>query len=344
MNIILVSDSLAKSRIVTISQGQIIAAVCGLLAAGFLLALGTYFVTMNYAVDLKNPYLRTLFSKLHQKEMQQAETDMRDNLNAMAVKLGEIQARIMRLDAFGERLGKAAGIKPTEFRFGEPPAQGGAIPSAELQREISAAELKARLEELTRILDDRSDKLGILDSLLMEGRVAQKAIPTVLPVETGYYSSNFGYRIDPFNGRNVFHTGVDFVAPPGTPVAAAAGGVVSAAEFHPEYGHMVDIDHDNGLTTRYAHLSRYKAKVGDVVLKGQYVGDVGATGRATGPHLHFEVREKGVPLNPSRFLATTRLPATVSSIPTPPQGAPTAASVAAALRQEVSKTAAPRQP
>lgn len=343
MNIILVSDSLAKSRIMTISQGQIIAAACGLLVAGFLLALGTYFVTMNYAVDLKNPYLRTLFSKLHQKEMQQAETEMRDNLNAMAVKLGEIQARIMRLDAFGERLGKAAGIKPTEFRFGEPPPQGGAVPSAELQREISAAELKTRLEELTRVLDDRSDKLGILDSILMEGRVAQKAIPTVLPVETGYYSSNFGYRIDPFNGRNVFHTGVDFVAPPGTPVSAAAGGVVSAAEFHPEYGHMVDIDHDNGLTTRYAHLSKYKAKVGDVVLKGQYIGDVGATGRATGPHLHFEVREKGVPLNPNRFLATTRMPSTVAVVPTPPPGAPTAASVAAALRQEA-KAAATHKP
>ena len=340
MNIILVSDSLAKSRIVTISQGQIISAAVGLLLAGFVLALGTYFVTMNYAVDLKNPYLRTLFSKLHQKEMQAAEVEMRDNLNAMAVKLGEIQARIMRLDAFGERLGKAAGIKPTEFRFSETPGQGGAVPSLELQRDISAMELKTRLEELTRLLDDRSDKLGILDSILMEGRVAQKAIPTVLPVEAGYYSSNFGYRIDPFNGRNVFHTGVDFVAPPGTPVSAAAGGVVSAAEFHAEYGHMVDIDHDNGLTTRYAHLSKYKAKVGDIVLKGQYIGEVGATGRATGPHLHFEVREKGVPLNPNRFLATTRAPNVAVAAPPLPPGAPTAASIAAALRQDA-KAAAP---
>lgn len=342
MNIILVSDSLAKSRIVTISQGQIIAVAGGLLMAGFMLALATYYVTMNYAVTLENPYLRTLFAKLHQKEMKQAEVEMRDNLNAMAVKLGEIQARIMRLDAFGERLGKAAGIKAEEFRFSEPPPQGGAVPSAELQREINAAELKAKLEDITKVLDDRSDKLGILDSLLMEGRVAQKAIPTVLPVNQGYYSSNFGYRIDPFNGRQVFHTGVDFVAPPGTAVSAAAGGVVAAAEFHPEYGNMVDIDHDNGLTTRYAHLSRFKAKVGDVVLKGQYIGDVGTTGRATGPHLHFEVREKGVPLNPNRFLATVKLPATGAGAPPLPPGAPTAASVAASLRQDA-KNSQPRQ-
>lgn len=302
MNIILVSDSLAKSRIVTVSQSQIVMAMGGLLLAGFLLALGTYFVTMNYAVDLKNPYLRTLFSSLHQKEMEKTETEMHDNLNAMAAKLGEIQARVMRLDAFGERLAKAAGIKENEFRFSETPGQGGPIPSAQLQHDLSLTEFRDRLGEMSRVLDDRSDKLGVLDSILMEGRLAQKAIPTVLPVEQGYYSSNFGYRLDPFNGRSTFHTGVDFVANPGTLAHAAAGGVVSAAEFHPEYGNMVDIDHDNGLTTRYGHLSKYRVKVGDVVMKGQVIGEVGSSGRATGPHLHFEVREKGVPLNPNRFL------------------------------------------
>jgi murein DD-endopeptidase MepM/ murein hydrolase activator NlpD len=315
MNIILVSDSLARSRIVTVSQVQMTLAALGLLLAGFILALGTYFVTMQYAVDLKNPYLRALFSSLHQEEIQKAETEMRDNLNAMAVKLGEIQARIMRLDAFGERLAKAAGVKPTEFRFSEPPGQGGPMPSAELQRDITLTEFRDRLGEISHLLDDRSDKLGVLDSMLMEGRLAQKAIPTVLPVEAGWYSSNFGYRIDPFTGKNAFHTGVDFVASPGTPVYAAAGGVVASAEFHPEYGNMVDVDHDNGLTTRYAHLSKYKAKVGDVILKGQLIGEVGGTGRATGPHLHFEVREKGIPLNPNRFLSfnKTAAPALASA-------------------------------
>lgn len=302
MNIILVSDSLAKSRIVTVSQTQIIMAALGLLAAGFVLALATYVATMNYAVDLNNPYLRALFSSLHEKEMQKTETEMRDNLSALAVKLGEIQARIMRIDAFGERLTKAAGIKPTEFRFSEPPGQGGPMPSAQLQRDITLNEFRHQLGEISRVLDDRSDKLGVLDSVLMDGRLAQKAIPTVLPVEAGYYSSNFGYRIDPFTGKNSFHTGVDFVAPPGTPVYAAAGGVISAAEFHAEYGNMVDVDHDNGLTTRYGHLSKYKTKLGDIVLKGQLLGEVGVTGRTTGPHLHFEVREKGIPLNPNRFL------------------------------------------
>ena len=303
MNIILVSDSLAKSRIVTISQSQIIMAVCGFISAGFMFALGTYWVTMKYAVDIQNPFIQSLISTLTQQKTLAAEKEMREQLNSLAVKLGELQARLMRLDAFGERLGKAAGIKPEEFRFSETPGQGGPAPSKELSEEISFKDFGTRLTEISRALDDRSDKLGMFDSVLMAGRLAAKAIPTTLPVVTGYHSSNFGYRIDPFNGRQAFHTGVDFIAPHGSAVLAAAGGVVASAEVHAEYGQMIDVDHDNGLTTRYAHLSKLTVKAGDVVLKGQRIGDLGQSGRATGPHLHFEVRENSVPLNPNRFLA-----------------------------------------
>ena len=228
---------------------------------------------------------------------------MREQLNSLAVKLGELQARLMRLDAFGERLGKAAGIKPEEFRFSETPGRGGPTPSIALSEEISFKDFESKIKDISRSLDDRSDKLGVFDSVLMAGRLAAKAIPTTLPVETGYHSSNFGYRIDPFNGRQAFHTGVDFIAASGSEILAAAGGVVAAAEIHPEYGKMIDIDHDNGLTTRYAHLSKMVVKVGDVVLKGQRIGALGQSGRATGPHLHFEVREHSVPLNPNRFLS-----------------------------------------
>ncbi len=303
MNIILVSDSLAKSRIVTISQSQIIMAVCGFISAGFMFALGTYWVTMKYAVDIQNPFIQSLISTLTQQKTLAAEKEMREQLNSLAVKLGELQARLMRLDAFGERLGKAAGIKPEEFRFSETPGQGGPAPSKALSEEISFKDFGTRLTEISRALDDRGDKLGMFDSVLMAGRLAAKAIPTTLPVVTGYHSSNFGYRIDPFNGRQAFHTGVDFIAPHGSAVLAAAGGVVASAEVHAEYGKMIDVDHDNGLTTRYAHLSKLTVKVGDVVLKGQRIGDLGQSGRATGPHLHFEVRENSVPLNPNRFLS-----------------------------------------
>jgi murein DD-endopeptidase MepM/ murein hydrolase activator NlpD len=274
----------------------------GILLSGFMLAMATYVVTMKFAVDLRNPYLRTLLSALHEDDVKRSEAEMKDNLSALAVKVGELQARILRLDAFGERLAKAAGIKREEFRFDEKPGQGGPAPVLG-GRELSVAEFNQMLAEISRVMDDRSDKLGVLDSVLMEGRLANKTIPTTMPVEMGYYSSNYGYRVDPITGKSSFHTGVDLIAPPGTPVVAAAGGVVSTVAYVPEYGNIVDIDHDNGLTSRYAHLSRSLVRVGDVVMKGQKVALVGNTGRTTGPHLHFEVREKGIPLNPNKFLS-----------------------------------------
>ncbi len=302
MNIILVSDSLAKSRSVALSQGQVILIALGILASGFMLAMATYMVTMKFAVDLRNPYLRTLLTSLHADDQKRSEAEMQENLSALAVKVGELQARILRLDAFGERLAKSAGIKREEFRFGEKPGQGGPAPVLG-GRELSVAELNQMLGEISRVLDDRSDKLGVLDSFLMDDRLARKTIPTTMPVEMGYYSSNYGYRLDPITGRSTFHTGVDLIAPPGTAVVAAAGGVVSTVAYVAEYGNIVDVDHDNGLTSRYAHLSRSLVRVGDVVMKGQKIALVGNTGRTTGPHLHFEVREHGIPLNPNKFLS-----------------------------------------
>jgi murein DD-endopeptidase MepM/ murein hydrolase activator NlpD len=164
-------------------------------------------------------------------------------------------------------------------------------------------EFQQMLDDISRTLDDRSDKLGVLDSLILDDRLTRKTIPTTMPVAMGYYSSNFGYRVDPFTGRQAFHTGVDLIAPAGTPVVAAAGGVVAQVAYLADYGNFVDVDHDNGLTSRYAHLSRSLVKAGDVVMKGQVIAMVGVTGRTTGPHLHFEVREKGIPLNPNKFLS-----------------------------------------
>lgn len=301
MNIILVSDSLAKSRSVALSQAQVLLIAFGILVAGFFLATATYVVTMRFAVDLRNPYLRSLLSALHQDDLKRSEAEMKDNLSALAVKVGELQARILRLDAFGERLGKALKLKPEEFRFDEKPGQGG--PAILQGRELSVTEVQQMLSELGRILDDRADKLGVLDSYLMDESLARKAIPTTMPVPMAYYSSNYGYRLDPITGRSSFHTGVDLIAPAGTPIVAAAGGVVSTVGFVHEYGQIVEVDHDNGLTSRYAHLSKSLVKVGDVVLKGQPIAHVGSTGRTTGPHLHFEVREKGIPLNPNKFLS-----------------------------------------
>jgi murein DD-endopeptidase MepM/ murein hydrolase activator NlpD len=284
-----------------LSQTQVLLIAFGILLSGFVLAMATYVVTMKFAVDLRNPYLRTLLTSLHADDVRKSEAEMKDNLNALAVRVGELQARIMRLDAFGERLAKAAGIKRDEFRFDEKPGQGG--PSPMSGRDLSVTEFNQMLAEIGRVLEDRSDKLGVLDSLLMDDRLARKTIPTTMPVNAGYYSSNYGYRLDPITGRSTFHTGVDIIAAPGTDVMAAAGGVVATSAQVAEYGNIVEVDHDNGLTSRYAHLSKSLVRVGDVVMKGQVIAKVGSSGRTTGPHLHFEVREKGIPLNPNKFLS-----------------------------------------
>jgi murein DD-endopeptidase MepM/ murein hydrolase activator NlpD len=234
VNIILVSDSLAKSRHVTLSQNQVILAALGILLAGFVLAMGTYVVTMKFAVDLRNPYLRTLLAALHEDELKRSEDEMKQNLNALAVKVGELQARIMRLDAFGVRLGKAAGIKAEEFRFDETPGQGGPAPMA--GRDLTLAEFNQLLAEISRVLDDRGDKLGVLDSLLMDDRLARKSVPTTMPVTAGYYSSNYGYRLDPITGRSTFHTGVDIIAQAGTAIVAAAGASCPSRASWPSTG------------------------------------------------------------------------------------------------------------
>jgi murein DD-endopeptidase MepM/ murein hydrolase activator NlpD len=185
--------------------------------------------------------------------------------------------------------------------FGEVPGQGGAMPALSAPG-LSLGDMTQQLELLTRQLDDRGDKLGILESLFRLDRAKQQFVPTMMPVEGGWYSSNYGWRIDPFTGQRAFHEGIDFMAEQGTAIRAAAGGVVAYSDFHPQYGNMIEIDHGNGLITRYAHASKREVKVGDVVLRGASIAKVGKTGRATGTHLHFEVRRRGAPQDPTRFL------------------------------------------
>jgi lysostaphin len=143
----------------------------------------------------------------------------------------------------------------------------------------------------------------MLENELLDARIKKKLIPTISPVDAGFNASSFGWRLDPFTGENAMHEGIDFMVGVGTPIYAAAGGVVTVAEFHPQYGNMVEIDHGNDFTTRYAHASKLLVKTGEVVKRGQKIAESGGTGRATGPHVHFEVRYKGVAQNPVRFLA-----------------------------------------
>jgi murein DD-endopeptidase MepM/ murein hydrolase activator NlpD len=222
----------------------------------------------------------------------------------MAIKLGDLQAKMLRLDGLGERLAKLAGLKPQELpgplQPGTTPGRGGPAPT--LQRNLSLDEFNAMLGELAQQVDQRSDQLGVLEALLVNDSATKKFLPTLKPIEDAWYSSNFGWRLDPFSGQQSFHEGIDFPADVGTAIEAAASGKVVFADVHPAYGKMIEIDHGNGLVSRYAHCSALLVNEGDFVMRGQLIAKVGTTGRSTGPHLHFEVRLNGVPQNPARFL------------------------------------------
>ena len=301
MNIILVSNRFAKARSITLSGTHL------LLAA--LLALGLLVVTafaMQYAIvrfhpDALSADMRGWLTSVQAEGQQKQQSYMREGMDTMAARLGQMQAQLLRLDALGARLAKLGGIKPQEFNFDHAPAQGGPYMPA-MQQDVSLESMGQQLTELSMLLNDRNDKLMALETLLMQVRIDNKLLSAVSPVVAGWHSSNFGWRIDPFTGKNAMHEGVDFMVAEGAPIVASASGVVVYADYHVQYGNMVEIDHGNDIVTRYAHASNLLVKVGQVVRRGQVIARVGSTGRATGNHLHFEVRYKGVAQNPARLL------------------------------------------
>ena len=301
MNIILVSGKLAKGKTVALSHGQVMTLGMAVLVFPLLLAMIFTYLLLFHAADIPHPYLQSLVLSAQRTEAAKSQMYLRENLNAMAVKLGQMQAHVLRLDSLGERLATLTGMGKQEFNFDKKPGQGGAESSLPTH-DMSMGEFGQQLDGLMKKLDDRSDQLGLMEAMLVQQQAKKFAMPSSRPVTTGWYSSNYGYRIDPFTGQKAFHEGVDFMADSGTAINAAGGGVVVYADTYAGYGNMIEIDHGNGLISRYAHASKVLAKVGDVVMKGRKIGEVGSTGRSTGPHLHFEVRHRGAPQNPEHYL------------------------------------------
>ncbi len=299
MNIILVSGRLTKARTITLGLKHIAGAAAFVLLAVLLTSGLLNFAMIRYAAELL--FLKKQVLSIQQTQLIENESYMRDHLNAMAQRLGQMQAQLLRLDTLCERLTKLAGFKPQDFQFNELPGRGG-VQSSVSNRDASLGDMTKMVDLLTRQVDDRGDKLSPLESLFTIDSAKKKLIPTMLPVIGGVYNSNFGWRIDPFSGQHSLHEGIDFAGAPGTPILAAAGGVVVYAEYHAGYGNMVEINHGNDLITRYAHASKLHVKVGEMVLRGTKIAEMGSSGRSTGTHLHFEVRQRGVAVNPAQFL------------------------------------------
>jgi len=305
VQIILISDRLARARSVHMSLAHLVGSAFFALVVLFVATFTLYWLTLRYAAEVKLPALQRLVAAAQEAEAERERVFLKQNLNSMAIKMGEMQAQLTRMDALGERLSALAGIKPQEFRAAQAPGLGGAAPAQLPQQNLSLGEFSEKLLTLARQVESRNDMLGVLEAQLFEQAVKKKMIPTMMPVKASYNPSGFGKRVDPFNGQWAMHEGIDFISDYGSPIVAAAGGVVTFAGFHPQYGYMVDIDHGNDLVTRYAHCSKLMVREGDLVQRGRKIGEVGSTGRSTGPHLHFEVRFRGSAQNPAKFLVTS---------------------------------------
>jgi murein DD-endopeptidase MepM/ murein hydrolase activator NlpD len=302
MQIILVRRGPDQEQAVPLSYKHLVLGLLIFVTAVLLVAWLLYYLTFRTAVGFGLPLLQDMRASAATEDAVKKDRFVKQNLAAMAVKVGEMQAQLMRLDALGERVQGLAGIKPEEFNFKQMPGRGGPAPSGGKEDELSMAEFQALLAAMAQEVEHRADYLNVVESTLMDFKIRSKLLPTTQPVHGAYSASGFGWRLDPFRGRSAFHKGIDFPSPAGTPIIAAADGVVIAAEYHADYGNMLEVDHGNDIVTRYAHALRLLVKVGDIVKRGQHIADIGSTGRSTGPHLHFEVSVKGVAQDPQKFL------------------------------------------
>lgn len=230
----------------------------------------------------------------------EARTNAQDRIDALAVRLGTLNAHVIRLNALGARLAAMAKLDNGEFDFSDSPAIGG--PEEPVFGSAEIPGLLDNLNDLGERLDRQQRQLNLLASLLVDRKLTEDAQPRGRPVKAGYVSSFFGRRSDPFTGQPRFHRGMDFAAKTGAEIVSVATGVVTWTGYRKGYGNMVEVSHGNGYVTRYAHNARNLVAVGDHVEQGDTIALMGATGRATGSHLHFEVWQNGRPVDPGRFI------------------------------------------
>jgi murein DD-endopeptidase MepM/ murein hydrolase activator NlpD len=300
MHLIITDAWIAKSKPLHLSGAQLVAAALTAALTLMLVALGLYHLVFLKGAREGWPVIGSLVKLVVKDEFEQRDRYLRENIDAMARRVGEMQAKIVQLEALTERVSQLAGV-PVPAAAKLPPGRGGVLVG---ERPLTVEELQKTLVDLESISNTKVDLLTLMESRLFDQKIAKIMLPTAQPVPGSHLGSAFGWRIDPITGRSALHTGLDFQADPGTPILAAAGGVVVVQEYHPGYGNMVEIDHGNSLITRYAHALEVFVKKGDLVKRGQKIATVGSTGRSTGPHLHFEVWADGSPQDPQKFLVT----------------------------------------
>ncbi len=239
-----------------------------------------------------------------QTQIEDVRRVLQEKVNALAMRVGQMNANVIRLDALGKRLTRMANLNDGEFDFGNPPALGGGEGADGQPAQIP--DLTAMVDDLQTQLSSREQQLGVLENMILTRELNKQVYPEGRPVQDGWISSYFGRRTDPFTGYLAVHKGLDFAGQPGSKVSSVAAGLVTFAGERTGYGEMVEINHGNGLSTRYCHNEKLLVKQGDMVSKGQEVALMGSTGHSTGPHLHFEVLKNGTQVDPLRFIGEER--------------------------------------
>ena len=302
MKLIIINDPHHRSK--TFSPGRWFGSLMllGLLAlplAGVYLGYQVATVDDNVQGQQTLQWLKAQTYSDHQA-MQEIEQNTLQQLQALTVRIAELQARLVRLDALGERLAVAAELDVSEFNFDQPPALGGPEIAAVTQADTgySPPDFVDAIDDLLRHINEREQQLGILESLLANRKLQDDVFLAGRPIKKGWMSSAFGYRADPFSGRRAMHQGIDFAGDDGDDIIAVAAGVVTWSGERRGYGNLVEIDHGEGYRTRYAHSKENLVVAGDIVKKGQVIALMGSTGRSTGPHVHFEVHKDGKVVNP----------------------------------------------
>lgn len=306
MNIILVGQNHGRSRVFTLhTPGLILVSVLALMVVA-ICAWAGYQAAMARVADrpVVPPYLLAQWHETLQEQQQQLsslERDAREQVDAMTLRLGEMQGRLLRLDALGQRFVENGAVAADEFNFAEAPAVGGPEDTVDAES-FSAPQLAQMINQLDQRISDREQQLRLLDTLMSNRRLEDERFVAGRPITWGWLSSPFGYRSDPFNGKRTWHNGVDLAGKEGSDIIAVAAGVVTFAGDRQGYGNLVEIDHGDGLVTRYAHAKTVEVETGQVVQKGQSVATMGSTGRSTGPHVHFEVLQNGKSRNPVTYI------------------------------------------
>lgn len=304
MNIIFLSSRHLPARPISLKSPLTIACIGLVLGLLVLTGLGAGYA-LGYRTRTLEPVvqLESLREELQvqKQEVVAARDSNQEVIDALAIRMAEANAHIIRLDTLGRRLTKMGKLDDGEFDFDTPPALGGPEPGIDVQS-VQVPDLNQRLHELESRIADRQLQLGVLENLLLDRNLNEQVSPHGRPVKSGWMSSQFGKRTDPFTGKDAMHWGIDFAGRSGAEIVAVGAGVVSWAGNRHGYGQLVEVNHGNGLVTRYAHNKENKVAVGDQVDKGEVIALMGQSGRATGPNMHFEVLRDGRKVNPLEFI------------------------------------------